>query len=409
MKIINLFFLAFFLTSQLSASGGGAAAAAAVTTESEAEAQATDLFIELNSEEGKTLIKSLVTEKYPDELPPCRLKGSYSLKDSKYPKGDLGTYLVHFSLPRDLEAFLPEEFAGEEKDISTDSLEVKNILKDETEKTQLIRSVRALAYATGKSTAISLKNKQASSLPAAASSITHVTEEDIARCALPMEYIISRLFFDEPAQGFLVIQAHRGKNFLRGITWYCPFTTWSKKFRWNLRKCSLENLETLIKLKAPRKGDDGSTTFEDLAELSILCASGCGGDLLDIVKYSIFKSKTYTALITDAKETIMSFYEYFGFKPVPATALFLPTKKATKTVRKPYYHWFSTKTPAGSESPAHLYLTSTSDFYSERNVLDRHKARPKLVLKLSKRKVEPEPEPEPEPEAPEAKKGRRKK
>ncbi len=403
MKIINLFFLAFFLTSQLSASGGGGGGSAAVTTESEAETQATDLFIELNSKEGKALIKSLVTEKYPDELPPCRLKGSYSLKDSKYPKGDLGTYLVHFSLPRDLEAFLPEEFAGEEKDISTDSLKVNNILNDKTEKTQLIRSIRALAYATGKSTVISLKNKQASSLPAAAaSSITHVTEEDIARCALPMEYIISRLFFDEPAQGFLVIQADRGKNFLRGITWYCPFTTWSKKFRWDLSQCSLENLETLIKLKAPRKGDDGSTTFEDLAELSILCASGCGGDLLDIVKYSIFKSKTYKALITDAKETIMSFYEYFGFKPVPATALFLPTKKATKTVRKPYYHWFSTKTPAGSESPAHLYLTSTRDFYSERNVLDRHKAMPKLILKLSKREAA-------DADAPEAKKGRTKK
>ena len=333
-------------------------------------------FLDLNSADGKSLLELLVTTKYPEDLPPCRLKGNYRLNEARevsslsleISQEAREVYVLSFDLqnPEDRNLFLSPRFAGEGKDIADDSLNLQNILGDEEKDTQLIRAIEKLSFYSAQLTAKLTLEKQ---LEAAAESavkkrvkIERNQEKLIKKFSLPMEYIVSRLYFDEPGKGFIVIQKDRGSVYLRGLGWYCPFTTWSARFRWDELKNNKEMQEFLNHLKIKPNEEDQSTSFTELAELSILCGSGCGSDILKIIQESVLREKDeegayrYKALITDAKETVIDFYKNcFKFLPVEATALYKQGKKEA-LVKCAYRHWFSSGTNLKESDPAHLYI-----------------------------------------------------
>ena len=323
--------------------------------------------VELNSAAAAALVQKLSLT-YPKELESCRLKRNYAFTGSGIDVNPhQGVTVIHFSLPRDRDLFLHPDFSDF---ISDGALDVDQLLrntrrtthiKNKARKAKLFRAFYALTQHTGKTTALAIKRKEFAARGAAPARVT-VTRAEINHCALPMPYIASRLFYDDGSEGYMVIQEDGGKAFLRGITWYCPFATWSKGFRWE-RKGTEDFLDySHLSSAEPVQGDDDSTLFPRVAELSILCASGCGGDLLRIVKNSVLRSGKFSCLLTDAKETIISFYKYFDFTPVAATARYRRTQetKARSLTRKPYRHWFSTDTPLVNEdgeveSEAHLF------------------------------------------------------
>jgi|GEM_PF-5948308 len=333
-------------------------------------------FLGLNSSTGKSLIKTLVTSDYPEALPPCRLKGHYRFdkvaEDSslllKISEDAQGVYVLSFDLknPEDRQLFLSPRFAGEGKDISDNSLNVENLLADEEEDTQLIRAIQKLSRYSAQLTAKLTLEKHLESAAESSSKkrvkIEKNEEKLIKKFSLQMEYIVSRLYFDEPGKGFLVIQKDRDFFYLRGLGWYCPFTTWSAGFKWNELKNNEEMQDFLNQMKMIENEEDQSTTFPQLAELSILCGSGCGSDILKIIQQTVLIEKDeqgaylYKALITDAKETVIDFYKNcFKFLPVEATALYKQAKREV-LIKCAYRHWFSSCTNVKEGDPAHLYI-----------------------------------------------------
>lgn len=343
-------------------------------------------FLDLNSSTGKNLIKILVTSDYPENLPPCRLKGHYRFdkvaEDSslllKISKDAQGVYVLSFDLknPEDRQLFLSPRFAGEGKDISVNSLNVENLLADEEEDTQLIRAIQKLSRYSAQLTA-KLTLEKHLELAAESSSKKRVKIEQneeklIKKFSLQMEYIVSRLYFDEPGKGFLVIQKDGDFFYLRGLGWYCPFTTWSAGFKWNELKNNEEMQDFLSQMKMIENEEDQSTTFPQLAELSILCGSGCGSDILKIIQQTVLIEKDeqgaylYKALITDAKETVIDFYKNcFKFLPVEATALYKQAKREV-LIKCAYRHWFSSCTNVKEGDPAHLYIARIFEEAHER-------------------------------------------
>lgn len=315
-------------------------------------------FKEASSTEGLALIRKLRTSQWPDMLPPCRLRTlraqSFDMGIPSVPFGESGVYVLRFSMPKDRSLFLPERL---EEEIS--QLDLTSTLRSTRADTKLIRSLYYLSLHTAKTTASKIHKRKPN-------------QAEISKCLLPMEYIVSRLFYDEPAEGFLVIQEDRGQFYLRGITWYCPFSTWSKGFSWKEAGTSPSDFRTLRSLTRKVRRKDKLTYFLNTAELSILCASGCGKDLLDMIKYTVMR-RGFDVLMCDAKETIMSFYRYCGFRPMAATASYLETDQSKSMTTKAYYHWLSKRSPVALESPAHLMMTRvTPDFRQPGNVLDRH-------------------------------------
>ena len=333
-------------------------------------------YIELSSPEGKTLVAELTPLADHSGLSRFKLSDHYNIKEGRYPKGENGVYLIQFNLKRDREAFLSQ---GLKRILTSVSLLQKEFLKDKQADTLLLRSLSSLTDAAGLMTARKLR-KQASGA---------ITKHEIDFYGLPMKYVISRLYFDEPAQGFMVLKREEsGALHMRGITWFCPFSTWARDFQWSPSADEVCNkfLDSLFPI--PNK-NDGSTTYPELAELSILCSSGgCGSGLLHLVKVHALRSPLYRGIITDAKETIMSFYAASGFAPVNATAISNVGKGKNKVhKRTAYYHWESPETSVQGLSQAHLYLWKTPrlTFTLSSVARDETVTNPKKRIKKTKR------------------------
>ncbi len=164
---------------------------------------------------------------------------------------------------------------------------------------------------------------------------------------LSREYIRDRIDIDDPLRGYQI--RHASGGWLQGFVLWTNFTTWTHYFTWDSLhpKCGLasspyikdadgtisKELETL-----PRTGDpsDSGIVFENIAEIALLGALGCGELLLRMALEDILKCPQYKYVILQATKDSRAFYERFGFQRVGAICRYANEKDATKDKNEDY-------------------------------------------------------------------------
>ncbi|KAL7565603.1 hypothetical protein ACA910_018965 [Epithemia clementina (nom. ined.)] len=158
-----------------------------------------------------------------------------------------------------------------------------------------------------------------------------------ATAPLSRDYISDRVDIDDPLNGYQIRHAVGG--WLQGFILWTNFTTWTNYFRWDSlhpqsgmatttattntavspwvdRDGSLaQALERL-----PRTGDPvvSGIIFENIAEIGLVGALGCGEYLLRMALDDIRSKKQYKYVVLQATESSRPFYEKFGFVRVGA-------------------------------------------------------------------------------------------
>eukprot|EP00283_Hemiselmis_rufescens_P013382 CAMPEP_0173446566 /NCGR_PEP_ID=MMETSP1357-20121228/36863_1 /TAXON_ID=77926 /ORGANISM="Hemiselmis rufescens, Strain PCC563" /LENGTH=307 /DNA_ID=CAMNT_0014412869 /DNA_START=84 /DNA_END=1004 /DNA_ORIENTATION=- len=151
---------------------------------------------------------------------------------------------------------------------------------------------------------------------------------------LGLEYIADRLDTDDPIFGYMVRSEKEG--WLQGFLTMTTFTTWHDDFIWNslVREAGISDDDkrvhkwdfdgSLAKAlqECERKGDANNEgiVWNRVAEVSLLGACGCGGQLLRLMIEELEAGDDYDFVVLQATDNAIGFYENLGFVRVGAIA-----------------------------------------------------------------------------------------
>ena len=181
-------------------------------------------------------------------------------------------------------------------------------------------------------------------------------------------YIGLRLTWDEPAEGYLVVESNSKHSALAGLVLATPFATWEPSFGFgNMRKnVSSDLVDALygddpVGVSDPETGKLDHLVYSHICELSLLIGYGNGKGLMQRLVLDIKNSDEYTVLMTNALPSAIPFYEkVMRMQSIPVHRYKVQGFPETRRIRiskQPYYHYLYAGESLMEEERAHMYAT----------------------------------------------------
>ena len=179
-------------------------------------------------------------------------------------------------------------------------------------------------------------------------------------------YIELRLTWDEPAEGYLVVESNASTSAFAGFILATPFATWEPAFDFNSAKTSVspDLMDAITQLAPERVSVPETETFDHkiykhICELSLLIGYGNGKDLMHRLALDIKESEEFTVLMTNALPSAIPFYEnILHMESIPVHRWELrgfPETRSISIAKRPYYHYLYAGESLMEEERAHMY------------------------------------------------------
>ncbi|MFK7822674.1 MAG: hypothetical protein AB8G05_00850 [Oligoflexales bacterium] len=264
-------------------------------------------------------------------------KPNQYLQECVHPEANGRTVsFLKFRLPQDRDILLSE------KVMSSLGYLARNAAMRQASKVQQLE---------GKSTKIKVKNVQL-----------------YEKYLLATNYMELRFTWDEPAEGYLVLESNENHSTLTGLILATPFATWEPAFDFNSKssKVSSELMELINSEDPVHIADPETETFDHkiyphICELSLLIGYGNGKDLMHRLVLDLKNSDDYKVLMTNALPTAIPFYEKvlrMSFVPVHRWDIkAYPETRRISIFKRPYYHYLYPGQTLSEEDGVHMYAS----------------------------------------------------
>ena len=251
---------------------------------------------------------------------------------------------------------------------------------------------------------------------------------------LSRDYISDRVDIDDPLNGYQIRHANGG--WLQGFIMWTNFTTWTHYFRWdslhpqsgiasdvlgegpasvdgggrggknnNPNETSIEDDHHLVDRDGslskaleslPRKGDPlvSGVIFENVAEIGLVGALGCGEHLLRMALDDIKSRKHYKFVVLQATESSRRFYEKFGFVRVGAICRYHSKTTTTTNNTNNNSNNKNNNTNKNSSTNGRRSTTNTNKKKRKRKKAPRQQQEQKPEMDQQERYENPEQQPE---------------